>query len=322
TPDPMVTIDPLAEESAAPDPGGSAGSSGPSLKTWIAAAVVAFLVGGGVVAVLNRSSTGTSTAAASSSNGADTGTGTAADGSANGQADGPGGRGFGRGTAGTIASIDGSSLTISGADGATTEVVTDDATVVSRSVTIGLGDIAVGDQITVMGTTTGTDVAAERIIDNGTETEPGAGAFGPRANSGQPPADGQTPPTDQSGNPVTPPSGGQFPGQGGNRPGGFVRGQVTAVSGSTLTVSSQEGTTYTVTVSSTTTVTRTQTATMADLKVGDQVSVIGQAGSDGTVTATRISEGAFVGRGFGPGAGGQGPGAAPDQGATTSTTTN
>ena len=48
----------------------------------------------------------------------------------------------------------------------------------------------------------------------------------------------------------------------------------------------------------------------------------GATGTDGTVTATRISEGAVGAGGFGPGGGGgQFPGA-PDQGVTTPTTTN
>jgi hypothetical protein len=55
---------------------------------------------------------------------------------------------------------------------------------------------------------------------------------------------------------------------------------------------------------------------VSDLAVGDQVRVVGAAGSDGTVTATRISEGGRFPGGGGPGTQG-GP---PDQGATTPTT--
>ncbi len=190
----------------------------------------------------------------------------------------------------------------------------------TTSETVTLGDIAVGDHVTIVGSTSGSDVTAERIVDSGTEAAAGFGG-----GRGQPPADGQgapsgqTPPTDQSGNPVTPPSGGQFPGQGqnGGGRGGFVRGQVTAVDGSTLTVTGQDGTTYTVTASSTTTVTKTKTGSLSDLAVGDEVSVMGATGSDGTVAATRISEGA-LGGGFG---GGQFPGGR-GQGGTSPTTTN
>ena len=229
--------------------------------------------------------------------------------------------GFGRGTFGTISSIDGSTLTISGSDGTSTKVATDDSTVVSTSVNLALSDVAVGDQITVMGTVSGTDVAAERIVDNGTEAATGfPGGAGGQVPSGAPPGgfDGQTPPTDQSGNPVTPPGGAPTGAPQGatGRAGRGVRGAVTSVDGSVITVTSQDGTVYQVTASSTTTVTRSQAGALSDLTVGDQVSVFGQTGADGTVTATRISEGS----GFGGPQGQGGPGGAQDPGTTTTTT--
>ncbi len=261
--------------------------TGASAKTWIAAAVVTLLVVGIAIAILGRSNNqSTSTATASSA----ASTGQGAGGFPGG------GRG---GTAGTISSIAGTNLTITGSDGTTTNVVTDSSTSVTHSVTASISDIAVGDQITAMGTTTGTSVAADRIVDNATGADPtgpggnfpGGPGASPGGNSpGGPGASpsGQTPPTDQSGNPVGPPPGG---GQG-RGPGGGVRGKVTAVQGSTITIVDQNGTTYAVTASSTTVVTRTTAATFADLAIGQQVMVNGTPASDGTVTARRISEGA------------------------------
>ncbi len=102
------------------------------------------------------------------------------------------------------------------------------------------------------------------------------------------------------------PGGGQFPG--GPDGGSFARGVVASVGDGTFTVTSVDGTAVTVTTSSTTKVSITKSASVSDLKVGDQVVVRGKT-SNGTITATTIREGALGGGlGFRPGAnGGQAP---------------
>ncbi len=154
-----------------------------------------------------------------------------------------------------------------------------------------------------MGTTSGTKVAAERIVDRGTATTsdlgrgtpPGAGSANGSSSSGS-----------SSGSAAAnggPPSGGGVPG-GGAPGGGFgvpVTGQVTKVDGSTITLKSASGTTYVVTTSSSTTVTVEKTISLADLTTGEPVVVMGTT-SNGVVTATQIRAGALGGRDGGPGA--------------------
>ena len=97
----------------------------------------------------------------------------------------------------------------------------------------------------------------------------------------------------------------------GGFPGGMTVGTLTAVDGNTLTITGQDGSTTTVTVPDTATVTASSEVPLTDLTVGENVIVQGEAGDDGTVTASSVSQG---GGGF-PGGGfpGGGQGAAPSQ---------
>ncbi len=247
----------------------SGSGSKKSARTWIiagiAAAVLAVgsVVGISVVSGHTASSAATTTAAA-------------------GQNGGPGG-GFGGGTAGTISAIDGSTITLTGTTGTATKVTTSSSTTVTSSATAALGDIAVGDQVSVMGTISGTDVTAQRITDTGTTADAG-------------PGQGQAPPSGSGQTGQAPPSGAGGPGAG-------ARGQVTSIDGSTMVITATDGTVYTVTTSSTTTVTKVTTSSLSALSVGEQVQVRGSTATDGTVTAERITEGAatgFPGGGGGP----------------------
>jgi Domain of unknown function (DUF5666) len=86
--------------------------------------------------------------------------------------------------------------------------------------------------------------------------------------------------------------GGGFPGGGddgrGSASGLAVVGRITAVSGSTLTVSSRRGTTVRVTTTSATTVDGTAGGSLSALKVGEFVLVTGTESSDGSIAATSI----------------------------------
>jgi hypothetical protein len=90
-------------------------------------------------------------------------------------------------------------------------------------------------------------------------------------------------------------------------------GQVTKISGSTITLQDRDGTTSTVTVDGQTTFTvNGASAKLADVKVGMFLVAEGTRNGDGSLTATVVragDRGAFMGRG---GRGGHGPGS-PDQ---------
>jgi hypothetical protein len=76
--------------------------------------------------------------------------------------------------------------------------------------------------------------------------------------------------------------------------GGFgdgTRGTLQGVSGSTLTVTNaRDSSTSTVTTSEDTVFLETVTGSASDLKVGDNITVSGSTGSDGMVTATRVTD--------------------------------
>ena len=85
----------------------------------------------------------------------------------------------------------------------------------------------------------------------------------------------------------------------------MTAGQVTAVNGNTVTITGRNGTTYTVTITASTTITKDRTGKVSDLKVGDAITAFGQS-DNGTLTATRITQGTLgLGGGLGV-AGGRG----------------
>jgi hypothetical protein len=87
-------------------------------------------------------------------------------------------------------------------------------------------------------------------------------------------------------------------------------GQVSAVSGNTITVTQRDGTSATIHVDSTTTyqVEGVTSATLSDIKVGDFVVAQGELRTDGSLDASTVASG-FRG---GPGKGGHGHGMGPD----------
>lgn len=112
--------------------------------------------------------------------------------------------------------------------------------------------------------------------------------------------------------------------QGGAGAGGFGNatvGQVTGVSGNTITITDFQGQTVTVHADGAA-VTKSDPAAVSDLKPGDVVVVQGQKAADGSVTARSVSIGAPGG--FGRGGGnrnGGGAGAGAGSGGATPTTT-
>ena len=270
-------------------------------RSWVAAGAAAAVVAAGAAIVIGRSSSDSSgnTAAA------------AAQTPAGGGYSGPGG-GFpgGRGTQGTIASIDGTtlSLTATSQDGTTStmKVTTTGDTTYTETVTGQVSDIAVGDNVVVIGTTSGSGVAATAITDRGTLQAGGFGGGFPGGGYGPP---NGAPPQGANGAPNGSFPGGSVPaggngGPGGPNGGGFTAGQVASVDGSTITVTAQDGSAVKVTTTSSTTVSVTKQISLSDLAVGDTVRVNGTV--DGTtVAATSIQKGDLTGGFFGRG----GPGA-------------
>jgi hypothetical protein len=266
----------------APEPPGV--ERGRSLRRWvIAGAAVVVLAVGGFVGVKAVGGNGSSATAASAQNGPQ----------------GPGGasRSGGRGTFGTLQSVDGQTLTVATRNGNTTTVVTSSSTRFVKAVPGALSDIKVGDHVMARGTADGTNVAAQRVTDTGTQALGFGGGGQGRRRSGN-----GTPPSSV-------PNGGSLPANG-----AVATGTVKSIEGSTLVVTLNNGTTKTVTTSPSTTFSVVKASSLQELTTGQPITVQGPTGSDGTVTAKTVEQGVggFGGGGFG---GGQGrPGGAPGSG--------
>jgi hypothetical protein len=273
----------LAQPAAPHDGGGWTRSP----RTWIVAAVaIVVLVVGGVLGANALSGGGSSSAS------------TGAQGPGNGAGQGNPAR---RGTAGTLQSIDGSTLTVatfnrgaggSNAGGGTTTVITNGSTKFSKAVTGSFSDIKAGDRVTAMGTPDGTNsVTATRITDTGTMTGAfGGGGGGGRRFGGNGSGNGGAPPSSL-------PNRGTSP-----DPNSFANGTVKSIAGTTLTVTQADGTAKTVNTNGSTAVSVLKAVSISDLTTGQAVTVRGTTNSDGTVTASNVVEGlGGFGRGFGGG---------------------
>jgi hypothetical protein len=189
----------------------------------------------------------------------------------------------GLGTFGTISAIDGSTLTVTDRANQATKVVTNSKTVVRTTAEAEVGDIAPGDRVVVTGPTSGSTIAATRVVDMGDDTSGGPFGGGIGQGGGNTP-NGQFRPGNGEG---TPPN----RGDGFANRGDFALGTVTKVSGTTITIKTDDGSSTTVTTSSSTTITKTRTSSVKALRVGQSVVVRGTTSSDGTVTASMISDG-------------------------------
>ncbi len=330
--EPTASNPPLAPSTAPNPPSGPASppASGSAWKSWVAAGVVAAIVAGGVAYGVSQSASHSSrSAGAVTANGAN---GNAPDGSASegGSGAGQGGRFAGRGVFGKLTAVDGSTLTVHGTsrDGTETtyKVKVSADTVVTETTDGSLADLKQGDAVLITteqptsdsGTAT-SDVSplARRIVDRGTvDGDTPTDGTGPDGAPPSPPegsepsaSDSGTPPGAGVGGPSAPGDPSQFPG--GRQGRQLLRGTVKAVDGTTLTISTSDGTEAEVRTDSTTTVSITQRLTLGDLKVGDTVSA--QGAVDGTtITARSIRRGdagmgdAFGGFGGPPDQGGQG----------------
>lgn len=262
------------------------------------------ITAGGTVVLLALTACGGSTAAGSTSSSSTTSTNRPAGGT------GPGGVAR-RGTAGTLAQINGTSLILTDTTGTDVTVDYTTTTAITQTKTGVLADIVPGSCVVITGQkdATGTLVASSVRLSqpvNGA-CAAGLGNGAPGAGTGTRPNPGGTPrATPAPGQPV--PS--------------FAAGSVTAVNGTAVTVQPTTGAAQAVTVPTTVTVSESSAASPTDLTVGDCIQATGAKDSSGTVAATSLSivpagpsgcftgggAGGFGGRGFGGGgSGGQAP---------------
>jgi hypothetical protein len=168
------------------------------------------------------------------------------------------------GVGGTVTAVNGNTVTVTGADGKTYTIDASAATV-TKDETVSVSNIAVGDTVMANGTVNGTSVTATAIHDGKM-----SGGFGGRGMWG---------------------------------PGGMgrgVHGTVSAINGSTLTVTSTNpqtnvASTYTVDASNATVLkgdgtTKPSTSSLSAVAVGDNVMIMG-ATSGTNVTAKMIVDG-------------------------------
>ena len=184
---------------------------------------------------------------------------------------------------GTVASVNGATLTVTqkarpegeSTDGAVTATYTIDATnatVMKNGASSSLSNIAVGDTVMVEGTISGTSVTATVIRDGMMQRNERLNGTG---KNGQPPAS------------II---------QGNGQP--IVGGSVTAVSGSTLTITNKSNVAYTVDATNAVIEKNNATSTLSSVTVGDNVIV------QGTINGSAVTASSVIDQGTAPVVGG------------------
>jgi len=173
------------------------------------------------------------------------------------------------GVVGTVASVSGTTLTVTGKQGfgSSTTAVTytvdaSNSTVVKDNATSSVSAIATGDTVFVQGTVSGTNVAATLIRDG---VMMGRGQQGSTGKRGLPGEGSSTPAFEGNGEPI-------------------VAGSVTAISGDSITLTNKSNVTYTVDATNAKIVENGQASpTVSNIAVGDNVVV------QGTVNGTSVA---------------------------------
>ncbi len=163
---------------------------------------------------------------------------------------------MGPGVVGTVSSVSGNSLTVTGKDGTTYTVDVTNASIkkgsdASEPTNITASDIVTGDTVMVRGTVNGTSVTATEVMD---------GKF-PMGMHGGP-----------------------------RGMGGGVMGTVSAINGTTITLTDRDGGTFTIDASSATVKESGTTSSLSNVKVGDTIHVGGKI-TTASMTATMIDDG-------------------------------
>jgi hypothetical protein len=204
------------------------------------------------------------------------------------------------GVFGTVASVSGETLTVTArmrpsasstpsTSGATYTVDATNATIMKNGATSTISSVNVGDMVMVQGAVSGTNVAAKTIRDgiSGAMGRPSMYASSTRGMQGNPgDAFGRKPTS-------TKPVSGTPPFQGNGEP--VVAGSISAMSGTTLTVTNASNITYTIDASGATFVKGGASSTIASAAVGDNVVV------QGTVNGTAVTASAVIDQGAGNG---------------------
>jgi hypothetical protein len=170
---------------------------------------------------------------------------------------GAGGKKEGKGVSGTVASISGTTLTVtskakSSSDTSTTYTVdASDATVTKDGATSSVSAIAVGDTVIVQGTVSGTSVTATKINDGASQDQSAI------QGNGQP----------------------------------VVAGSVNAISGTTITITNKSNVTYTIDATNATFVVTGITApTISNIAVGDNLTIQGTVNGTSVVASSIIDQ--------------------------------
>ncbi len=175
------------------------------------------------------------------------------------------------GVFGTVSAISGSTLTVQSkgwgpnAQATTYTIDATNATVSKNGASSSIGNIVAGDTVMVQGTVSGTSVTATSIKD-GLPSMPNGGMRGRGIGMMPTPIQG-------NGQPV-------------------VGGSVSAISGSTLTLSTKAGTTYSVDASGATVVKGNATSSLSSVAVGDNVVAQGAVNGSSVTASSVIDQGA------------------------------
>ena len=171
-----------------------------------------------------------------------------------------------RGANGTIASVNGSTLTLTTSQGQATVIISS-STIIEKTVVGAVSDLAQGNFVTISGALdTSGNIDATSII----------------LMQGQPPAQA----TPGNGSDTTRPSG-IFPGGGTGRQ--LTIGTISSINSNSIIVTTTQQSLVTVSIDSNTVIQKTVTGSISDLQTGVNVSANGPTDSNGAVDATLIS---------------------------------
>ena len=208
------------------------------------------------------------------------------------------GRGPGRnGASGELVKLSGTTLILNAQSGDVT-VVYNGSTRIQKTSTGTVADIVTGSCIVAAGQKDSSGAVTASVVRVSSKVNGSCALGGPGAGGGPRPTPRGTPRADQAN-------------------AGFAAGEVTAVSGTSVTVLDATGASRPVTVPTTVRVSTSSSASASDLAVGDCVLATGSKDASGTVSARSLSivpagpSGCFTGaggRGFGGGFGGGGGG--------------
>jgi hypothetical protein len=195
-----------------------------------------------------------------------------------------GGGGMPPGVFGTVSAVSGTTLTVtamtrpspnaSSTPGAVYTVDASNAQVFKNGTSSAVTDIATGDKVMVQGTVSGTNVTATVIRDGFGGMMGGRGMPGGQGGNGFGHGATSTLPIQGNGEPV-------------------IAGSITAISGTTITVTNASNVTYTIDASNATIVKGGASSTIANVAVGDNLIV------QGTVNGTSVTASSVIDQGSG-----------------------